>query len=306
VKDLLPLGLSYISSSVSAGSPVVAIKDQEITWTFSSLSAGESIEITLKVKVALLTDGKEKTILNQATVKGDEEESSMLDNSSTAMIKVSPSVNLKINKVAQAESVYEGDEMEYVIRVENTSVGRSTNVQVKDLLPLGLSYISSSASAGSPIITTKGQEITWTFSSLSAGESVEITLKVKVAPLTDENEKTILNQATVKGDEEESSMADNTSTAMIKVSPFFIPNVITPNGDGLNDTFEIKGLNKFLKNEILIFNRYGDHVYKKADYKNDWSAIGLIDGTYFYVLNVTDGNGKKLDFQGWIQVITKY
>jgi gliding motility-associated-like protein/uncharacterized repeat protein (TIGR01451 family) len=306
VKDLLPLGLSYISSSVSAGSPVVAIKDQEITWTFSSLSAGESIEITLKVKVALLTDGKEKTILNQATVKGDEEESSMLDNSSTAMIKVSPSVNLKINKVAQAESVYEGDEMEYVIRVENTSVGRSTNVQVKDLLPLGLSYISSSASAGSPIITTKGQEITWTFSSLSAGESVEITLKVKVAPLTDENEKTILNQATVKGDEEESSMADNTSTAMIKVSPFFIPNVITPNGDGLNDTFEIKGLNKFLKNEILIFNRYGDHVYKKGDYKNDWSAIGLVDGTYFYVLNVTDGNGKKLDFQGWIQVITKY
>jgi gliding motility-associated-like protein/uncharacterized repeat protein (TIGR01451 family) len=225
---------------------------------------------------------------------------------SMVLIKVSEPVNLKISKVAQIQSVYEGDEMDYVIRVENTSVGRSTNVQVKDLLPLGLRYISSSASSGSPIVAIKGQEITWAFSSLSAGETVELTLKVKVAPLSDGNEITILNQATVKGDELESSMLDNSSTAMIKVLPFFIPNVVTPNGDGFNDTFEIKGLNKFLKNELLIFNRYGDRVYRKGDYKNDWSAMGLVDGTYFYILNVTEENGEKSDFQGWIQVIVKY
>jgi gliding motility-associated-like protein len=100
-------------------------------------------------------------------------------------------------------------------------------------------------------------------------------------------------------------MLDNSSTAMIKVLPFFIPNVVTPNGDGFNDTFEIKGLNRFLRNELLIFNRYGDYVYKKVDYKNDWSARGLVDGTYFYILNGTEENGEKLDFQGWIQVIVK-
>jgi gliding motility-associated-like protein len=130
-------------------------------------------------------------------------------------------------------------------------------------------------------------------------------LKVKVAPLSNGNEITILNQATVKGDEFELDLEDNTSTALIKVLPFFIPNVITPNGDGFNDTFEIKGLNKFLRNELLIFNRFGDHLYKKVDYKNDWAAKGLVDGTYFYILNVTKENGIKFDFQGWIQVITK-
>jgi gliding motility-associated-like protein/uncharacterized repeat protein (TIGR01451 family) len=224
---------------------------------------------------------------------------------SMILIKVSESVNLKISKVAQMQSVYEGDVMDYVIRIENNRGGRSTNVQVKDLLPLGLRYISSSASAGSPIVSIKGQEITWTFSSLSAGESVELMLKVKVAPLSNGNEITILNQATVKGDEFELDLEDNTSTALIKVLPFFIPNVITPNGDGFNDTFEIKGLNKFLRNELLIFNRFGDHLYKKVDYKNDWAAKGLVDGTYFYILNVTKENGIKFDFQGWIQVITK-
>jgi gliding motility-associated-like protein/uncharacterized repeat protein (TIGR01451 family) len=202
--------------------------------------------------------------------------------------------------------VYEGDVIDYIISIENTNFGTATNVEVKDLLPVGLSYISSTASAGSPVVAIQGQQITWTFSSLSGGTSVVITLKVKVAPLTDGNEKTILNQASVKGNEFESNLVDNTSAAMIRVFPFFIPNVITPNGDGLNDTFEIKGLNKFSRNEILIFNRYGDHVYEKEDYKNDWDAIGLVDGTYFYILNVTQEDGKTLDFKGWIQVITRH
>lgn len=232
---------------------------------------------------------------------------SNLTNCSEAMvlIEILDAVDLKITKIAQIQTVYEGDELDYVIRIENNSTGRSTNVQVKDLLPLGLRYISSSASAGSPVVAVKGQEITWTFSSISGGASVELTLKVKVAPLSDGNEKTILNQASVKGNEIELNLVDNTSTALIKVLPFFIPNVITPNGDGLNDTFEIKGLNKFLRNELLIFNRYGDHVYNKIDYKNDWAAKGLVDGTYFYILNATEENGQKLDYQGWIQVITK-
>lgn len=221
------------------------------------------------------------------------------------LIEIRETVNLKITKISQMQNVYEGDELDYIIRIENNSAGRATNVQVKDLLPLGLRYISSAASVGTPVVAIKGQEITWTFSSISGGESVELTLKVKVAPLFDGNEKTILNQATVQSDQIDLNLVDNTSTALIKVLPFFIPNVITPNGDGLNDTFEIKGLSKFLRNELLIFNRFGDHIFKKIEYKNDWAAKGLVDGTYFYLLNVTEENGKNLDYQGWIQVITK-
>jgi hypothetical protein len=65
----------------------------------------------------------------------------------------------------------------------------------------------------------------------------------------------------------------------------------------------IKGLQKFSRTEIVIFNRYGDHVYENQQYENDWSAQGQVAGTYFYVLKGTDTEGRIHEFKGWIQVI---
>jgi len=53
----------------------------------------------------------------------------------------------------------------------------------------------------------------------------------------------------------------------------------------------------------VIFNRYGDHVYERANYGNDWDAPGQVAGTYFYVLRVTDAGGVSTEFKGWIQII---
>jgi gliding motility-associated-like protein len=103
----------------------------------------------------------------------------------------------------------------------------------------------------------------------------------------------------------ESNESDNTSSASILVQPFFIPNVITPNEDGLNDTFEIKGIGKFLSNDLVIFNRWGDHLYQTVNYENNWAAQGLVNGTYFYVFTGVDDDGKRHEFRGWIQVITQ-
>jgi hypothetical protein len=65
-------------------------------------------------------------------------------------------------------------------------------------------------------------------------------------------------------------------------SSVFIPNVITPDGDGRNDFFE---LDQSLKHSAVeISNRWGTQVYFSADYQNDWGAEGLATGNYFYVL----------------------
>lgn len=65
---------------------------------------------------------------------------------------------------------------------------------------------------------------------------------------------------------------------------FVFPNIITPNGDGINDYFRIKGLDEFVSGwSIDIYNRSGRHVYHSADYHNEWNAPGLHDGVYFYV-----------------------
>jgi gliding motility-associated-like protein len=73
-----------------------------------------------------------------------------------------------------------------------------------------------------------------------------------------------------------------------------IPNGITPNGDGLNDTFvfdiiELSDPEDIPDNRLIIFNRWGDIVYDKSDYDNSWNGVNdrgekLPHGTYYYVL----------------------
>lgn len=66
-------------------------------------------------------------------------------------------------------------------------------------------------------------------------------------------------------------------------------NVITPNGDGLNDFFDLSYLNPSGSCALSIMNRWGSEVYRADSYANDWNGTDqdgnpLPDGTYYYVL----------------------
>ncbi|MEQ8358571.1 MAG: gliding motility-associated C-terminal domain-containing protein [Cytophagales bacterium] len=61
-----------------------------------------------------------------------------------------------------------------------------------------------------------------------------------------------------------------------------VADVITPNGDGKNDTWKIDNIELYPGTEVKIFNRYGTEVYKTSDYKGDWAADNLPSGTYFF------------------------
>ncbi len=65
----------------------------------------------------------------------------------------------------------------------------------------------------------------------------------------------------------------------------FIPNVITPNGDGDNETFFVVNIDKF-ENTVTIYNRWGSKVFETSNYQNDWDGEGLSDGTYFYSVTI--------------------
>ncbi|WP_354584051.1 gliding motility-associated C-terminal domain-containing protein [Hymenobacter sp. UYCo722] len=65
-------------------------------------------------------------------------------------------------------------------------------------------------------------------------------------------------------------------------SCLFIPNVITPNGDGRNDQFVIKGLTRGAW-ALALYNRWGREVYATAAYGHDWGAEAPA-GVYYYLL----------------------
>jgi len=81
-----------------------------------------------------------------------------------------------------------------------------------------------------------------------------------------------------------------------------IPNVFTPNGDGHNDLFVIKNIEKFPNSRLIIFDRWGKKVYENADYQNNWNGTGAVDGTYYYIVTLTNEGGTK---EGFVTVISK-
>ncbi len=70
-----------------------------------------------------------------------------------------------------------------------------------------------------------------------------------------------------------------------------LPNTFSPNGDGYNDFYVITGIQGYPDSQLDIFNRWGNLVYSKKGYTNDWNGISnngneLPDGTYFIVVDL--------------------
>ncbi|MEI7895706.1 MAG: gliding motility-associated C-terminal domain-containing protein [bacterium] len=90
----------------------------------------------------------------------------------------------------------------------------------------------------------------------------------------------------------------------VKIAKLKIPNVFTPNGDLVNDKFEIQieGEPKrdfreaYLGNELLVYDRWGRKMFGKTDYKSeDWDGERLSDGTYFYILKLIGQFGDEVN-----------
>ncbi|HEX8279201.1 MAG TPA: gliding motility-associated C-terminal domain-containing protein, partial [Segetibacter sp.] len=74
-----------------------------------------------------------------------------------------------------------------------------------------------------------------------------------------------------------------------------VPNAFSPNGDGINDVWNIPSLEAFGNCTVHVFNRYGKPVFASTGYHRPWdgSYNGAIlpVGVYYYIIDA--GNGKK-------------
>lgn len=87
---------------------------------------------------------------------------------------------------------------------------------------------------------------------------------------------------------------------VITLESCFIPQGISPNGDGMNDEWD---LSNFRVTKVEIFNRYGTSVYSKANYVDEWfgqtnDGDELPVGTYFYVIEFEDRESET----GWVYI----
>lgn len=97
---------------------------------------------------------------------------------------------------------------------------------------------------------------------------------------------------------------ENTDYVTVTIDELLeIPNTFSPNGDNVNDTWEIDGLELFPDNEMSIYTRWGQKVFQTTAYSKVkmWDGENHKEGVYYYILNLNDEEGTT--YKGTITLI---
>lgn len=199
--------------------------------------------------------------------------------------------DLYVTKTVNNATPIIGHEIEFSITAGNNGPDNATNVVVTDVIESGYIYVSHIASKGDYNASTS----IWTVGNLISGTTENLRIIARVDEFG-----SYYNTATIAGRETDENTTNNESTVATIPTDFFIPDGFSPNGDGINDTFVIRGISNYPNNEFTIFNRWGNKVFQASPYQNTWDGksmfgltIGGSDlpvGTYFYVLDLKDGS----------------
>ena len=206
VTDVLPAGVTYVSSSATSGSYVSGTG----IWSVATLANGGSATLTITATVNAGTNGQ--TIVNTAAVTAsDQADSNPANDSDTADITVQ-SVDLAVTKSVNNPTPNEGGSITYTVGLTNNGPNTATTVKVTDMLPAGVTYVSSSATAGT---YSSGTGI-WSVPSVANGATVTLTITATVNAGT--GGTTIVNIANLSSsDQADSNPGNNSDTADIIV-----------------------------------------------------------------------------------------
>lgn len=185
----------------------------------------------------------------------------------------------------QAENITESGD--YTLTAINANGCTVTDIINVDVLPslIDNSNQTIEASSGDEVSISidNAVDATWTSTTydLSCSDCIETTF-------------TAIESGTIEATSTDTNGCMYTTVYSITVEndgnegPVSGPNMITPNGDNVNDALIFEGLENFANNTLVVFNRWGEIVYNSDNYQNDWNAIfngdPLPDGAYYYVL----------------------
>jgi gliding motility-associated-like protein/uncharacterized repeat protein (TIGR01451 family) len=209
----------------------------------------------------------------------------------TVVTIVAASADLSVVKTVNNAHPIIGQKVVFTIAATNNGPDIATGVTVTDMIESGYTYVSSTTTVGTYDPSTG----IWTIGTLNKGatENLIITVTVNTAG-------SYVNTATITSTVVDGDTGNNTSTVITYPTDFFIPDGFSPNGDGTNDVFVIRGISNYPKNKFVIYNRWGNKVYEASPYINTWDGRSMFGlrvggdelpiGTYFYVLDLMDGS----------------
>ncbi|ANN18422.1 hypothetical protein SD37_24215 [Amycolatopsis orientalis] len=186
--DTLPDGVTFVAGS----NPDCSAAGQVVTCRLRNLAAGQSQKVAFKVTVgAAVPDGTKLDNTGKLTFRGEDTGRPQERTSNTVRNTVA-SPGYQLTKSVDLAEAVPGDTLTYQVTLRNTGVIPVPALTVRDTLPSGTTYVSSSASKGAASGTGP---IDWAVDGLAVGETATLTVRVKVEEAAIGQE--LVNRATV-------------------------------------------------------------------------------------------------------------
>jgi LPXTG-site transpeptidase (sortase) family protein len=168
VTDSLPAGLAFVSSTPSAGTTYSAVTG---LWNIGALANGASATLSI-----VATVNTTAPITNTATKTAEDQPDPAAGNNSAGATVTPVSADIAIAKSVNNPTPGFGNNVMFTITAKNNGPSNATGVQVTDLLPAGLTYISHATAAGTydPITGV------WSIGAVANGATVTLTITAKV------------------------------------------------------------------------------------------------------------------------------
>ncbi|WP_162277571.1 DUF7507 domain-containing protein [Chitinophaga rupis] len=331
ITDNVPAYTEFVSAEGGIGPDVTG----KLSWTVATIAVGAP-DVTRSFTVKVVKDLTGATsIINTAAVdngngKGGQPSTppdpSDPNNPHPHPNPGDPATNIPVGKVSTFDTwksvatasgnpkAKAGEILTYTIQVRNTGNVTIPAINITDTVPAHTTF-ESATDGGTYDRATNA--VKWTLSNLALGAIADVTFKVKVSTGLDSTVPVITNTAYVSdgtvtvptsGCDPASAGCNGHPGTEIETIPdesdggLFIVNAMSPNGDGKNEYFIIKGLEKYGKAVLYVFNRWGSMVYQSKEYHNDWNGTGLSEGTYFYKLELKETAGGVKLYKGWVVI----
>lgn len=281
--ELLPTGLIYVNSNVSKGN----YNNVTGVWNIGSLAPDQSETLVIECRI-----GNSGEYINTATAKGVLEDTDLRNNKSSATVDAFVA-DIDAFKNDGKELFFTEEYLTYTIKVVNNGPQKALNVEVNDPMPHQTTEMTWEGNGKSGT-----GDLVDVINSLDVKQEIIYKVKLRVPK---DHKGLFTNTVNISSIYIVDPVERCTGCADTNFPHFEIPRGISPNGDGENDYLD---LSDYFASKLTIYNRYGNAVYTKDDYRNEWHGQDnngkiLPSGTYFYSVFML-GNPYKT---GYIQVI---
>ena len=308
VSDLLPAGYTFVNYSSTKGIYDYVTGD----WKVSKILNGETEILIVDVLV-----NESGSYLNCATITALHQTDTNPDNN-VSCIAAEPIavIDLELSKTVDNIQPIAETNVEFTITLTNRGPSNGTGVVVKDLLPSGFTFVNATTTTGTYDQVTG----LWNVGNIAIDQTQVLKVVAFVLPVgefTNVAEVIAANELDIDSTPGNNKILEDDQDA-VTIEPeisIVLSEGFTPNGDGINDVFEIQHLQVLYPNfSMEIVNRYGNIVYQYKHngdkfttpkwwdgYSNGrWNLTNdtLPAGTYFYTIYFN--NDDRAPQTGWI------